>query len=193
MNPILIALNSDAMGAGKSTVASHLVMRHGFRLVKFAAPLKDMTRALLPHLGVPASHVERYVEGDRKEIEIEGFKGLTTRRIMQTLGTEWGRDTIRPDFWTHIVHETVAAHLQAGNSVVIDDMRFANEYDAVQLLGGTALRVWRPGAAVVGGQHASEGELSRVPMGTITNDSTIENLQRLTDRIVERLRANESL
>ena len=40
---MIIAFCSPVMYSGKSTAAQRLVERHGFRLLKFAAPLKDMT------------------------------------------------------------------------------------------------------------------------------------------------------
>ena len=186
-NVRLIALCSPVMGSGKSVAASHLVANHGFALVKFAGPLKDMTRALLPHI-VPAQLVETHVEGYDKETPLAGFDGLTTRRIMQTLGTEWGRETILPDLWTRIARERCRAILAAGQGVVIDDMRFLNEYDTVRELGGVSRRIVRPDAPrseAVG--HASEGELDRIAMPEIFNDGTVPQLHARLDALVESL------
>lgn len=176
---MIIAFCSPVMGSGKSEAARHLVERHGFTLLKFAAPLKDMTRALLPHLGV--SDVEAHVEGDRKQAAIDGFEGLTTRKIMQSLGTEWGRETIRQDFWTKIVYERCLDL----DRVVIDDMRFLNEYNTIMRLHGKALRIVRAGVSLVGGTHASEGELDDVPMPQLLNNSTLANFHLSLDRLVE--------
>lgn len=178
----VIAFYSPVMGSGKSAAAQHLVEKHGFKLVKFAAPLKDMTRALLPHLGVADTHVERHVEGDLKETPLHDHGTLTTRRIMQTLGTEWGRQTIANDFWTSIVYEQVAAHLQYGNKVVIDDLRFLNEWSTIQKLGGRCYRIWRPGV-VTNSNHGSEGALEGIDLPTIVNDSTLKNFLLVVDRL----------
>ena len=234
----IIALCSPAMGSGKSEAALQLVERHGFHLVKFAGPLKDMTRALLHwHM---VGDVELYVEGGLKEIPITGLadrlhsegaggivvmlralaphlglgagefdkhllserekvfpafpkltlqrlistllyrwigtlqEPVTPRRIMQTLGTEWGRDSIRQDFWTAIAYQRCRSLLDSGTSVVIDDMRFFNELETVTRLGGTPVRILRAAAMVVGGQHASEGELDCVAMREIHNNGTLD-------------------
>lgn len=255
LRPSLIALSSRAMGSGKSEAAAHLVSRYNFQLVKFAGPLKDMTRALLqwnglsdtepyiegslketpiprlaiavrsqrasatlamlralfPHLGVPAREFDSWIlaEHDRvfpghRELRLQhlidtllrdwiercvparGDGSMTARHVMQTLGTEWGRNAIAPDFWTRIAFERSAFHLNGGQSVVIDDMRFRNELDTVRRLGGTAVRIVRPSAAVTGGAHASEGELDLVEMQEILNDGTITQLhQKIGALVVE--------
>ena len=246
----LIALTSPAMGSGKSVAASRLVDEHGYTLVKFAGPLKDMTRALLTLNG--AGDVEEYVEGNLKEEPIDhmatwlrvrgpsatlamlralwphlgqtanrfdrhllserdvGLAGLrditlqrlidtldawlklvaprhntpvTARRIMQTLGTEWGREMLREDFWTAIAYNRCAYHLGSAGRVVIDDMRFANELETVLSLGGTPVRIVRPSAQVTGGTHPSEGGLDGVEMREIVNDGTIADLQTKIDAL----------
>lgn len=252
IQPPIIALCSQAMGSGKSEVAGHLQRCHGFELVKFAGPLKDMARVLLRHHGVDDS--EPYVEGNRKELPlphfatwlrnrrassvlemaralaphlgiqpeefdrqllserdlaIEAFPELTIhyllntlyydwvdavaprhdtvvtpRRIMQTLGTEWGRDRITQDFWTRIAATRCAQHRLNGRAIVIDDMRFMNELVVATRLGSVPVRIVRPGAAVTGGGHASEGELDHVTMAEIINDGSLADLYQKTDDMV---------
>lgn len=184
----VIALCSPVMGSGKTAAAQHLVKHHGFRALKFAAPLKDMTRALLPHLGVRGDKIEGYVEGKYKETPIDGFDGLTSRRIMQTLGTEWGREHIRPDLWTHITREAVQRCIDLCVPVVIDDMRFLNEFETVHALGGVCYRIVRPDAGEpVSMGHASEGELDRVAMPEIWNTGSLDDLYAALDATAEML------
>lgn len=191
--PVLIALTSPAMAAGKSVVARRLVERHNFVPVKFAGPLKDMIRSFLGGVvGPDAAEVERMVEGDLKETPIDALstdeRKVTPRWLMQSLGTEWGRDCIRPDLWVHMTRIKVAGLLARNRSVVIDDMRFFNEFDLVAEFGGVPVRVIRPGIADATG-HRSEGELAAVPMDTLANSSTIEDLHALTDGLVKIVRA----
>lgn len=188
MTPTVIAFCSPVMGSGKSAAAAHLVTEHGFQLVKFAAPLKDMTRALLPHLGVEPHLVERHVEGDRKEALLPGFGSLSARRIMQTLGTEWGRDTIRRDFWTAIVRERCEAEMATGRSVVIDDMRYRNEYDTIRDIGGLVYRIVRPDAGSDVTGHNSEGELDQVAMPEIWNRQGLDRLHEKLDLLIRESR-----
>lgn len=194
--PLLIALTSPAMGAGKSEVARHLVERHGFLPLKFAGVLKAMTVTFLRDgLGLADDVIDEMIEGRLKEAPIDGLGKagfeVTPRRLMQTLGTEWGRDCIRTDLWTSLVRQRAIAHLALGRSVVIDDLRFQNELELVHELGGTAYRVTRPGIADATG-HPSEGALAAEPLEEIPNSGTIDDLRRLTDGIVAIARARKS-
>lgn len=179
--PRLIALCSSAMGSGKTTVAEHLVEQHGFVRVAFATPLKAMTMGLLTG-GLGMTHVEAWkrVYGDRKE-EVIPTLGISSRRFQQLAGTEFGRDLIRDSVWTDITLAAADAHLAAGRSVVIDDMRFPNEFHAVTGHGGECRRIVRPGTAVTTA-HASEGQLDLVQMPEIWNTGGKDELFAAVDR-----------
>ena len=179
--PRLIALCSPAMGSGKSVIAHHLVAVHGFVLLKFAGPLKAMTRALFAELGDDATTIEDRVEGGLKEIYVHALRH-TPRYVMQRLGTEFGRDCLHPDVWADIVKERAQKYLAAGQSVVIDDMRYLNEAEAVRSVGGYCIRVVRLGAHITS-SHSSEGGLDKVGMLSIDNSGTIDQLRRYADTL----------
>ena len=113
--------------SGKSTLADHLCEVHGYTRVKMAGPLKNMCRSLLRDAGVDEEMIERHVEGDLKEVPIPQMSGRTCRQLMQTLGDEWRRMQ-SDDFWINIAEGKVNQVLQAGGRVVIDDIRYANEF-----------------------------------------------------------------
>ncbi len=154
----LIALYSDAAGSGKSEVALAL-RQHGWANEKFAGPLKNMARGLLSSMGFNFETVERMIEGDLKETVIPGFKTVTPRQIMQTLGTDWGREAIDQDLWTKVAAAKIEGLRDKGIDVVIDDLRFPNEYDLIASLGGTLVRVVRPDPSREAG-GAYEGKLN---------------------------------
>lgn len=166
----LIALTGLA-GSGKSTVAKRLVVRHGYRVEKFAGPLKDMLRGF--------GLTERHIEGDLKEVPCDILGGKTPRYAMQTLGLEWGRDIISPSLWVDAWSRRAATGL-----VVCDDCRFPNEAAAVRALGGIIVRVVRPGL-VGGSEHASEsGQNGIEPDATLWNDETDDGrLAQLHSRV----------
>jgi hypothetical protein len=187
--PQLIALCSPAMGMGKSTVAEHLMRRHHFHHVKFAAPLKDMIRTMLTqHAGIARPLVERYVDGDLKEIVIPEL-GVTSRSLQQTLGTEWGRERVRPDLWVHLTRLKIQALLGDGCNVVVDDMRFSNELDLIRELGGEPVMIRRPDVKYQG-DHASEGALNGESMHCLINDGAIEDLHNAVDLLLAHLRSD---
>lgn len=169
----LIALTGYA-GSGKSTVARHLVEAHGFTLVKFASPLKQMLKCL--GLG------DREIEGDLKEKPHSVLCGKTPRHAMQTLGTEWGRDLIGSHLWVNVAVESVLACFDQGGSVVIDDLRFENEADAVRILGGEIISVVRPGIGSVS-RHPSEHQ-EVWPTHAFHNNGTVEELRAMVTSYV---------
>ncbi|MCZ7469834.1 deoxynucleotide monophosphate kinase [Agrobacterium sp. O3.4] len=167
--PPVIALTGLA-GGGKSTASKYLVEKHGYQLVKFAGPLKDMLRAI--GLG------EGHIEGAHKETELAMLSGHTPRHAMQTLGTEWGRKCMGEDFWTNLWRSRVDGVLAFGGRVVVDDCRFPNEADEVRKLGGV---VWRlVGRGGIAGSHESEagcGEVDRIILNNGSRDAFNERLE----------------
>jgi hypothetical protein len=170
MKPRVIALVGLA-GCGKSTVAKHLTARHGYRVEKFAGPLKDMLRAF--------GLTEEHIEGKLKEEPTPLLCGRSPRFAMQTLGAEWGRDLIHPSLWVG-----AWMHRAGTGYVVTDDCRFSNESAAVRLLGGTVIRIVRPVIGAPQG-HISETEQSEIPADhVIVNDGTYGELLAQIDALL---------
>jgi len=174
---VLIIGISGLIGSGKSEVAKRLIACHGFERAKFATGLKLMLRTLLVYRGVSENEVERYIEGDLKELPTPFLNGRSPRHAMITLGTEWGREQIHPDLWV----DTEVEHISAGwhgsrrtnGRILFDDVRFPNELTAIRRLGGSFWRVERPGLTSL--DHESE-QLQAPADFTIFNDGTLEEL-----------------
>ena len=104
---------------------------------------------------------------------------LTPRHALQQLGTNWGRrcyDNVWVDFairaaWSILNAEDFGynpktgvvdvGHNQNIRGVVISDVRFPNEVEAIKAAGGKVWRILRPTSGLVGvaGQHSSEHSL----------------------------------
>ena len=167
--PRLIGLYSPAPGCGKTT-AANLFIEH--QRVSFAAPLKRAVWRLLDDLNLEGF---RYARTDKEAIIPE--LGVSARHMMQTLGTEWGRACIHPDFWVMIARTETQRIMNDGRSVVIDDVRFPNEATMIRDLGGELWRIDRPGV-IYSGDHSSEGGLEDItPDRVIINDGTIDQLK----------------
>lgn len=151
---------SGPAGAGKSTAAKILVEQRGFRLVKFAGPLKAMMRAL----GLDDGHIE----GALKET-VHPVLGCTPRHAMQTLGTEWGRQCIDPELWVNLAR----ANIMQGGDVAVDDVRFENEAAMIRSLGGVIIEI-RPKVMTHFMNHVSEAGVR--PDLIIYNDGSISDL-----------------
>ncbi|KIQ05172.1 deoxynucleotide monophosphate kinase, partial [Agrobacterium tumefaciens] len=170
MLPPVIALTGLA-GSGKSTASKYLVEKHGYQLVKFAGPLKDMLRAI----GLS----EAQIEGELKEEPCEWLQGATPRHAMQTLGTQWGRACIGPSFWIELWVWRVNQIIAAGGRIVVDDCRFPNEAAEVRKLGGVVWKILGRGG--IAGAHESEAGCGEADM-EIHNISGIDRLQQLLDK-----------
>jgi hypothetical protein len=124
---------------GKSEAAKRLVDNYAFIKMNFADNLKRM---ILTLRGVEHRHVYG-TKADKEEI-IEGL-GVSGRYLMETLGTQWGRDMIKPSLWVDQSISSALNHLSMGSSVVYDDVRFHNEVTAIKDSGGIVIRIVRPG------------------------------------------------
>lgn len=171
MKPKLIGLYSSAPQSGKSTVAE-ILKDQGYKTVSFAKPLKDMTVRFLMGFGYSKGDAERIIKDKNYVV---GEVDLRIRDIIQKLGTEWGREQIHKDVWVRMWE----ARQRLFPFVVVDDMRFPNEYAMVKKHGGLMIRVQRDEAMQVSVEnHASEGGLDTFEFDhLIYNNGTIEELR----------------
>jgi hypothetical protein len=170
---MLIGL-TGAAGAGKDTVAALLIEQHGGRVASFAGPLYEFVSAIT---GIP-----RYRLADRATKEaVIPWLGKSPRQLLQTLGTEWGRQSVADDIWVRSLLERIRPWLNDGLTVIVTDVRFDNEAEAIAAAGGEVWRVTRPGWRCLSGEsasHASEAGVSdHLVSQTIVNDGTLDDLK----------------
>lgn len=148
--PRIIGFTGSA-GAGKTTSARIILGTYpDFHKLSLADPIREM----LAVLGlVPADF-----DQEHKESPCDKLCGKTPRHAMQTLGTEWGRDKIGSTIWLDAAMRRADALVFNGLRVVIDDIRFDNEAQAVVDRGGVVIRVARPGNAVALATAAHQSE-----------------------------------
>jgi dephospho-CoA kinase len=152
--------------SGKDTVASFMVPFGGYQY-GFADPIRQM---LLP-LGIDMR--SDYWQS-RKE-EVIAALGVSPRRMMQTLGTEWGRQLINKDLWLILAQQEL---LRLGPGMVVSDVRFENEAEWVRRMGGRIIHLDRPQAKSVE-SHASEAGVKREPGDiVIHNTGSLAELQQ---------------
>ena len=152
--------------SGKDTVANFIVAAIGGYRYSFADPI----RAMLVPLGVDLS--DPYWQA-RKEEPIPAL-GVSPRRMMQTLGTEWGRQLINPDLWLIMAHQRL---LQNGPGMVISDVRFDNEAAWIRKHGGRIIHVIRPDAKAVEAHASEDGIEMQDTDARLFNSGTLEELQ----------------
>jgi hypothetical protein len=138
--PKVIGIYANGIGAGKSTVAA-LLADKGFKVLPFAAPMKDMVVVLLEALGHDPGAARLMVTDQyRKKQEVPGI-GKTPRDLLRTLGTEWGRNAVCNDLWLQCWEARARQYLRSGHSVVCDDVRFLNEIGIIESLPNA--EIWR--------------------------------------------------
>lgn len=175
---MLIGLTGAAF-SGKDTTGRYLHKHHQFFSKAFADPLRDCLRIMF---GLTDWHFLP----EHKEEKIEWI-GKSPRKLLQSLGTEWGRDQVARNLWVRHMARRVQPILNGGGDVVITDVRFLDEAELIHRFGGQIWRVIRKeGQKTKHADHTSEQESKR-----IIADVDIENfgtLEQLYERIDEALR-----
>lgn len=183
---LIIGLSGQA-GVGKDTAADYLVKKYGFVKIALADGLK---RAAKEWYGFSDTQLWGPSEERNKpdlRYPIPGKGHLSPRTALQALGTEVGR-SIWQDTWVvytlniakRVLSGSVAYNQKRGayphswplralgpkpTGVVISDVRFKNEIQAIQNFGGVVVRLRREigdlKAGIAG--HASEEEQKSIP------------------------------
>ena len=123
MNHKIIGLTGPK-GVGKSTYAKSI---EGAIILSFATPIKEMLKVILPG--------EKYLHF--KEEPIPQFPdNLNTRQLLQSLGTEWGREGVYPNIWVDQAYKAAEPYI-GKRTIVFDDIRFPNEAWAIRRWGHT--------------------------------------------------------
>ena len=154
---------------GKDTAADIMIREKPYyNKISFADPLKNMLR-----VGLKLSNAQLY--GSEKEI-IDYRYGKTPRQLMQTLGTEWGRNMINQNIWVQCIESLIVARENALNYYIIPDVRFESEADMIRRLGGIVLII--KGKNVIKSNHVSEQGIYGHPKDiTILNFGTLEQFK----------------
>lgn len=170
-------------GTGKDTIANYLkeCYTDQFRSIAFADPIRTAMKAIF-------GWDDSYFAHPKKN-EIDPRYGISPRKAMQTLGTEWGRNLINTDLWLMIAGEKAKEYLTWGYDVLITDVRFENEANWVRTNGGVIWHVLRDGVQGAGteSKHASESGIVFVSGDIrIDNNYALEDLyERLDDLAVD--------
>lgn len=163
-----------AAGSGKSTVANDLCSSNRVLKMSMADPIRRMLEALGLDISDTTDEIQKRSPNDI-------LCGQTPRMAMQTLGTEWGRNTIGTSIWTkQAVAGVRRANALGYEAVIFDDVRFQNEINALAEFDCSVLRIRRPSVeqAPIAGVHQSEAEWANLTpvIGEVYNTGSYGNL-----------------
>lgn len=145
--PVVILISGYAR-AGKDTVADCLENLIDDSLVdtagilytgiteKFATPLYDMLYAML---GDTEIDFVDGLENHKNDILPFSPNGITIRKALQTLGTEWGRDVVGEGIWANLlcarINGVCERYADSGTFtpvIIVSDHRFVSEANVVR-------------------------------------------------------------
>ena len=171
--PALIGIAGKAR-CGKNTLANFIQAQYGGYQYGFANPLRRMLNA---GFGIDLDRSQYWQE--HKEDVIPVF-GKSPRQMMQSLGTEWGRNIIHPEVWLLLAQQEL---LNRGAGMIVTDVRFENETAWIRKNRGVVIHIQRDNAALVN-EHSSEAGLEVVPGDiTIFNNGSLDELQYATSKL----------
>jgi len=152
--------------SGKDTVANFIIAAVGGYRYGLADPIRQM---LVP-LGIDMN--DPYWKAHQED-PIPAL-GVSPRYMMQTLGTEWGRNLVNHSLWLVLAYQRL---LHSGPGMVVTDVRFENEAAWIRKHGGRIIHVTRSNAAAIEPHESENGVQVLASDLQLSNNGTLEELQ----------------
>jgi len=121
------------LGTGKNYIAEQI-------LTKYLDPKPYMVMAFADHFKIHAISFDN-LDYDK----VYHTKDLETRKKLQQIGTEFGRDKCGPDIWCKVLLTWMKVYFERGiKRFIITDVRFENEAEFIKSLGGILFKIEAP-------------------------------------------------
>lgn len=177
-----IAVYSPSMQMGKSTFAKYLVDNYDYKIISLAGTLKKMLAVLLKDLGYSDIEILEFIYGKRKEEVIKEIK-VSARYLMQSIGTDWGRNLINKNIWLI----TSLQKLESSVNYICEDCRKLNEAEKLKELGFKLIKI-NNNKVPIDRSHSSEGELDNYKFDyEIDNSGTLEAYYENIEKILKEI------
>ena len=128
----IIALYSPYPQAGKSTIANIIAYQFGAQRMSFAEPLHNFVM----NIAGPEAY-------GNKEAPLDFLNGLSVRDLLIGFG-QAGR-ALDPELWVNVMQNRLESR---DMPVVVDDLRFPNEYNMLAEQGAWFVRISVPGREI---------------------------------------------
>lgn len=196
---------SGYAGSGKDTLAKYMIdnLAAGGVIMKFASTLKAVASLLT---GIPKEMFEdqefkkTYMSSDWDMIHRSRVLGsdsiittatkTTIRDFLQKLGTDAIRNGLHENAWVNALVANAKRELSENPNkwVIVTDVRFPNEAEAIRNMGGAVVRIVRPGVSPVNA-HISETALDDYDFDLyVQNDGTEEDLSAFSTKVIHSIR-----
>ena len=164
-------------GSGKDVMADYLVSHYNFEKMAFADPLKDICRILFD------LSETQLTDRKLKEQKIE-FWSLSPREILQKVGTDLFRKHFDTEFWVKLMENKIYQKLEKNPNlnIVCSDVRFQNEANLIQKLGGKIVYIDRFDCP--NDSHESEQALINNVDYNISNKTTLQDYYAKIDEFI---------
>lgn len=173
-NCVIIGIAGKKL-AGKSTVARYLRTRHGFTDKAAADPMYDALGTMFGQ-----DFRSDYWQANKDTEPVPGAGGKTLRQLLQTLGTEWGREMVHEDLWVGLLDTRIRDYAKRWNPtgparIVIQDVRLYHEVCWVKR-HGVLVHVSNPRTEVYDPHSSEKGVDPELASFRLLNDGTHDHL-----------------
>lgn len=182
---------------GKDTFASTLIEKFGYEKIALADPLREAALALDPIVGtfpMTVDGVLRVEEWRYSEVIANlGYEKAKdycpeVRRTLQRFGTESIR-AIDDEFWIRAAFTRINERRSNGTPVVVTDVRYPNEADAIRKANGFLVRITRD-LPEGGDAHISERSMDGYREDLwVANNGTQQELESVAEELARQLAA----
>lgn len=180
---------------GKDTAANVLIKDKGFVRYAFGDPVKEVCRSMF-------CFNDEQLYGSKKE-EVDPEWNITPRKAFQVIGTDFAQYSIykqmpeleakvpRRTFWVNRFNKWYNKELTLNKNlkVVISDVRFQHEVDAIKKLNGIVVQI--SSNREVYDTHLSENELKIIKKENIDykleNNNSLEEFNVKVNNLYEKI------
>jgi hypothetical protein len=169
-------------GAGKDTIADHLIKEYGFERISLADPIKRLVKDVF------VLDNDTVYDRIKREEPLDQWNGWSVRKLLQFIGTELFREKIDDEIWVKSLWFRIQNNKE--KNFVISDVRFKNELDFFnnmaskgEFMSIKVVRDGHDGSVGIKG-HASEA-YDLDAQFIVTNNGTFRDLYKQVDEILQ--------
>ena len=183
--------------SGKDTTGNYLIENYKFKRYAFADPIKKITEILF-------DFSEEQLNGDKRKDAVDFRWYITPREAFQKIGTEFGQDIIYslfPRLKKRLGNEIIWVKLfkqwyekNNKSNIVITDVRFPHEIEAIKSLGGIIVKIERDNVPL--DKHISEQYIDNISekdiYSKLDNNYKKEDLYSQIDTLINLLNLDKN-